>query len=322
VRIHVVRFPILDSAIAAVLPMANTNIGGILSLTFKKAARKNSKLRLGMSAPSGGGKTFTALMIAKLLGCLKIALMDSERSSAEKYARKPNTPEGPGNWDFDHANLDEKHPQEYIDGLQSAARAGYDCIIIDSFTHAWLAVLEMVDRAGGKPGAWKVASPQYAKLIDSLMNYPGHVIATIRSKQAHDFEKDDKGKLQVKKLGLAPVAREGTEYEFDLMFDFTMEGTFTVSKSRCPTIPPGTVYDRGDIEKVVGRIKSWLDEGAPLSLVEEFQRRINFAQNQSDLDVVVADLVKAKDGGQLTEEDRKTLMPAFRTKKAQFQEAG
>lgn len=292
-----------------------------MSLTFKKAARRNSKLRLGMSAPSGGGKTYTALMIAKLLGCLKIALMDSERSSGEKYARKPNTPEGPGNWDFDHANLDEKHPQEYIDGLQSAARLGYDGLIIDSFTHAWLAVLEMVDRAGGKPGAWKVASPQYARLLDALMNYPGHVIATIRSKQAHDFEKDEKGKLQVRKLGLAPVAREGTEYEFDLMFDFTMEGTFTVSKSRCPTIPTGVVYGRGDIPKVVERLRSWLDEGAPLSPVEEFTRRINFAQNQAELDLVVADLGAACKAGTVTAEDRKSLMGPFRIKKAQFQEA-
>lgn len=296
-------------------------------MAFKPAQRKNSKLRLAMSAPSGGGKTFTALTIAKMLaelfGLAKVpALLDSERSSAEKYARKPNTPEGPGNWDFDHDNLDEKYPQEYIAKISEAAQGGYELLILDSFSHAWIAALEMIDRTGGWSKGGKTVSPLYARMLDAIMNYPGHVIATIRSKTAHEFEKDDKGKLTVRKMGLAPVARDGTEYEFDIWLDFSIEGTATVTKSRCPSVPPGTIYDRADIPKLVVRLKDWLDEGAPLSAVEDFSRQIKFASSDAEVTTIVKGITAAIAGGTMSKEEAATLKPAIIAKKNEIATAG
>lgn len=52
---------------------------------FKKAERKQAKLRLGISGPAGSGKTFSALQIAFGIGG-RIAVIDTEHSSAELYA--------------------------------------------------------------------------------------------------------------------------------------------------------------------------------------------------------------------------------------------
>jgi hypothetical protein len=38
-----------------------------------------------------------------------------------------------------------------------------------------------------------------------MLNYPGHVIATCRSKTEYSVDKDEKGKTTVKKVGVAAV---------------------------------------------------------------------------------------------------------------------
>jgi len=48
---------------------------------FKKAERKQAKLRLALAGPSGSGKTFSALLMAKGLGG-RIAVVDTEHGSA------------------------------------------------------------------------------------------------------------------------------------------------------------------------------------------------------------------------------------------------
>lgn len=51
---------------------------------FKKAERKQAKLRLGLVGPAGSGKTFSALQIASGLGG-KVAVIDTERGSASLF---------------------------------------------------------------------------------------------------------------------------------------------------------------------------------------------------------------------------------------------
>ena len=57
--------------------------------TLKKAERKRAKLRIGISAPSGGGKTYSALLLARGLADSwdKIAVIDTENRSASLYSQ-------------------------------------------------------------------------------------------------------------------------------------------------------------------------------------------------------------------------------------------
>ncbi len=54
-------------------------------LQFRKAVKYDAKLRLAICGPSGSGKTYTLLQLATELGG-PVALIDTERGSASKYA--------------------------------------------------------------------------------------------------------------------------------------------------------------------------------------------------------------------------------------------
>ena len=54
-------------------------------MAFRKAQRKQTKLRLGITGPAGSGKTYSALLIAFGLGG-KIAMIDTENGSGDLYA--------------------------------------------------------------------------------------------------------------------------------------------------------------------------------------------------------------------------------------------
>lgn len=286
-------------------------------MAFKKAERKNAKLRMALAAISGGGKTYTALQIGKLFDP-RVAVMDSERGSSEKYARKANTPEGPGNWDFDVENLEDKTPQEYIATIQRAAAVGYPVLLIDSYSHAWLGALEQIDAGGGWQRAGKNVSPLVQRLVDSILSYPGHVITTMRSKAEHVIEKDEKtGRSTMRKVGMQSVAREGTEFEFDLMFDLS-DGNMTVTKTRFQSVPIGAIYQRHQIPKLVETIKAELDAGGALSVADQLLEKIRFCQSVDGLAPIAESIKAAQAGNAVDTNDRERLKKAYLSKKAEL----
>jgi len=182
-------------------------------LSFKKAVKRDAKARIALIGISGSGKTYSALRLASVLG-EKIALIDTEAGSASKYADEFN---------FDVVELTTFHPNLYIEAIQSAEQMGFDVLIVDSLSHAWVGKngeLELVDKAakssrsGNTYFAWRDVTPLHNRLIDTLLQSKLHVIVTMRSKTEYIVE-DIKGKQVPKKVGMAPVMRDGIEYEFD-----------------------------------------------------------------------------------------------------------
>lgn len=199
---------------------------------FQKATKKQAKARIALDGPSGSGKTWTALTTATALaGGGTIAVIDSERGSASKYADR---------FEFDVLELDGNfHPDRYMEGIRQAAEAGYSVVVIDSLTHAWAGsggVLEVVDAAksrfsGNSYMAWSVGTPLWQALIDAMLGAPVHIIATMRSKTKF-VEDDSAGKKSYKRAGTETVARDGVEYEFDVVGDLDLDHTMVVSKTR------------------------------------------------------------------------------------------
>lgn len=288
-------------------------------MAFEPAARSNSKLRLALSGTAGAGKTFTAIQIARMFSA-RIALADSESKASQKYAIKAGTQEGPGNWKFNVESIKEKTPDGYTKLILEAASAGFDVLVIDSYSHSWIGARDQVDLIGGKSkftSGWKTISPKVTKLVDLILDYPGHVIATMRSKAEYSLEKDEKtGKSEPRKIGMETVAREGTDYEFDIMLDLTPEGTLTVTKTRCPALPMGKIFERAEIPAIVSTLKAWLDEGAPESLLVDALRRIKFASDLDALSAVVPWLKAEAAARPLTEAERDELKTAITQKKA------
>jgi hypothetical protein len=224
-------------------------------MPFQKAIRTQKKLRMALEGPSGSGKTFTALQIAKGLGS-KIALIDTERGSASLYADVVP---------FDVVELEYFAVDEYIKAIDEASEAGYDVLIIDSLSHAWQGlggVLDAVNNTKGNTftdGWGKVGTPQQNRLLDAILKCPCHVIVTLRVKTDYQVEKDERGKVTPKKVGLAPVQRDGVEYEFDIVGSLSLENTLTIDKSRMIDLA-GKIIPKPDA-KLGAQVLAWLNSG-------------------------------------------------------------
>jgi len=239
-------------------------------MKFQKATRTKAKARVALIGPSGSGKTMTALFIA--LGLVgkegRIAVLDSERGSASKYAGDPDIPE------FDTCELSSFSPLTYVEAIREAIKARYDVLIIDSLSHAWMGkdgALEQVDRAAkrSKSGnsfmAWREVTPLHNELVEALVQTPMHLIVTMRSKTEYVIEEVD-GKKVPRKIGMAPVQRDGVEYEFDLVGDLDADNTLLVSKTRCRELA-GAVVRKPTIE-LGQQLAAWLQQGEPVATVE------------------------------------------------------
>jgi hypothetical protein len=74
-------------------------------------------------------------------------------------------------------------------------------------------------------------------MVDAIIASKMHIIATMRAKTEYVQEKDPKtGRTSVRKVGMAPVQRDGLEYEFDVVANLDSENNFVVGKTRCPAL--------------------------------------------------------------------------------------
>lgn len=200
---------------------------------FVKAQRQQAKLRLAICGPSGSGKTYSALQIARGLAPEgQIAMIDTERGSGSLYADLA---------EYDIAPISPPFtPKRYIELIQGAAAAGYKVLIVDSLSHAWTGVggvLDMHDKAAAASRnsftAWREVTPHHNALVDAILGADLHVIVTLRTKTAYEVVDDSKGKKAPVKIGLAPVQRDGVEYEFTVVIDLSVEGhVATATKDR------------------------------------------------------------------------------------------
>jgi hypothetical protein len=229
---------------------------------FRKAERSQSRLRMALVGPSGSGKTYTALRIAQSLGN-KIALIDTERGSAEKYAG-----DDPGSFDFFVCPLeDDFTPSKYVAAIKEAETEGFDVLIVDSLSHAWSGkggALEMVNAAntrqksGNTWAAWREVTPAHNALVDAILQSKMHIICTMRTKTEWIID-DSSGKKTPKKIGLAPIQRDGIDYEFDVVGDLDANHNLIIEKTRCAELDNKVFNKPGD--DVGSVLKRWLEIG-------------------------------------------------------------
>lgn len=230
------------------------------TFTFTPATKEQAKARIALTGPTGSGKTYTALITGSVFG-ERVALIDTEHGSASKYADE---------FAFDTLQPTTFEPTALVDMLAVAAHDGYDVVIVDSLSHFWSGaggMLEQVDNAAKRFGAgnafagWKEARPLERAMIDALLAYPGHLIATMRTKTEYVVETDERGRKVPRKVGLKPEQREGIEYEFDIVGDLDHENTLVISKSRAKPLS-GLVIRKPGVE-FAEAVLDWLDAGKP-----------------------------------------------------------
>lgn len=197
-------------------------------MQLRKATRKKARIRMGFSAVSGAGKTYSAILVAKgLTGDLsKVAFIDTE-GSADFYAHLG---------DFNVLPLTAPFtPERYIEAIRACEKAGMEAIIIDSISHEWEGkggCLEIVDSLGGKYQDWAKVTPRHQAFIDAILYSPSHILTTVRRKQDYEMTKDANGRVKVEKGGLKEITREGFEYELTINLEMDTKHNAWASKDR------------------------------------------------------------------------------------------
>lgn len=290
-----------------------------MPVEFKKAERKRAWLKLALTGPSGSGKTLSALLMAAGTGC-RIAVIDTENGSASLYSNRAV---------FDVVEIDPPYTVEkYIEAIQTAVKQGYEILIIDSISHAWagegglLQQKEALDErgAGGDKKNknsytnWASITKQHEKFKAWLLAADIHLICTMRSKQDYVLGEGNKPV----KVGMAPIQREGMEYEFTTVLDIAMNHTALATKDRTSlfgsrifqpseetgaelmswlmsgkepeyVIPIGTLKGKtlsevhpADLAKSVASAQKWLSEGNVSQATADFIRLAQIELNTGE----------------------------------------
>lgn len=194
-----------------------------MAFQVKKAKREKIYTKIALMAPSGGGKTYSALRLATGMAEeikrttgkeARIIMGNTEQKRGYYYANE---------FDYDIVDIEAPHnPEKYVEFIEFAAASGYDIVIIDSSSHEWEGkggCLELQQQAGGTYQAWAKVTPRHNKFINAIADSQIHVIATMRGKDQYETIKDERtNKMTVQKLGVGAKQRDGFEYEFTCTF--------------------------------------------------------------------------------------------------------
>lgn len=243
--------------------------GEIMSeFEIHRATRRRAKLRLGMSGPAGSGKTYSALLIASGLGG-RVGMIDTEHGSGDLYADL--LAEG-----YDILRLAPPFtPGRYIEAIHALEQAGVNTIIIDSLTHAWSGEGgsldrqgKIADRSGNSWQAWRQVTPEHNALVEAMLQSRCHVIATMRAKTEYVQEKDERtGRQVVRKIGLAPIMRDGIDYEFTIFMELNAQHMAYVGKDRTRLFDGQILQPDAEVgRRLLAWLESGTDEEAPAAL--------------------------------------------------------
>lgn len=189
-------------------------------------------------------------------------MLDTERGSASLYSDQ---------FEFDTLELNPPYaPERFIEAVHAAEKAGYDVLILDSITHEWNGsggccdineALAGAKYRGNTWSAWSETTPRHRAFLDALLQSPMHIIATMRSK-TETVQGEDK---KVRKVGMKTEQRDGTDYEFTVMFELEHSshiGMATKDRTRLFRDPAVITPETG------ATLLAWLDSGAAPRLSE------------------------------------------------------
>ena len=224
---------------------------------LRKASKKQAKIKLALSAPTGFGKTYSALLLAKgLVGSWdKIAVIDTENESADLYS------------DLGGYFVVPMKPPYTVDSFKQAVKScvneGIECVIVDSTYHYWHGkggLLEYNSNLGGNSFAnWAKTNPLYSDFLDTILQTNAHFICTSRKKQAYEIVENN-GKKSVEKKGMEDQIRDGFDYEMTIAFNIVSANHLVeVSKDRTRLFTDKQSFVI--TEKTGEEIKAWCETG-------------------------------------------------------------
>ena len=249
-----------------------------MALSFQKAKREQVRIKINIAGPAGSGKTMSSLLLG--YGLIKsehpdwseekiwdsICVCDSECGSASLYVGTQIGPTVIGAYNV--INLAPPFTaQLYMDAIHMAEQHDMAVIIIDSLSHVWTGEGGLLDeqgkiaaRSNNSYTSWRTISPQYTKLVDTILQSSSHIITCARAKMEYQQTVNEAGKKQVKAIGMGLELRAGYEYEVSVNFMLDNDHVANATKDRTGIFDGQYFVISADTG---AKLYAWLSSGAP-----------------------------------------------------------
>jgi hypothetical protein len=194
-----------------------------MNYDFKDSATEpvSQTMLLGLAGPSGGGKTESAIRIARGIAGDNVAVIDTENRRALNKK---------GRYKFRHLDLQPPYsPATFHDAIAAAIKTGFRAIIVDSFSAEWdgegglqdqsTEILERLCKGDMSRAerltalAWKDPKQVHKRLMTYLRRLEVPIIFCLRAEPKIKFIKDEKGKTQVVDAGWLPITEKLFAYD-------------------------------------------------------------------------------------------------------------
>ncbi|WP_255360747.1 AAA family ATPase [Flavobacterium sp. 83] len=228
---------------------------------------------MALQAPSGAGKSYSALLLAQGLtngNLSKVAVIDTEAGSSNLYAHIGS---------YNVLNLESPHsPERYIEAIDLCIKSGMEVIILDSISHCWDFLLDYhASLTGNSFTNWNKITPRQKAFVEKILQSDVHIICTMRVKQDYVLSEKN-GKMVPEKVGLKAIQRDEISYEFTIVFDIDYKHFATASKDRTNLFEgkPQFVINSNTGKKILDWCNSNMTKG-------ELQVKVSECNNLSEL---------------------------------------
>ncbi len=242
-------------------------------MELKKSERSKAKIKMALQAPSGAGKSYSALLLAQGLtngNLSKVAVIDTEAGSSNLYAHIGS---------YNVLNLESPHsPERYIEAIDLCIKSGMEVIILDSISHCWDFLLDYhASLTGNSFTNWNKITPRQKAFVEKILQSDVHIICTMRVKQDYVLSEKN-GKMVPEKVGLKAIQRDEISYEFTIVFDIDYKHFATASKDRTNLFEgkPQFVINSNTGKKILDWCNSNMTKG-------ELQVKVSECNNLSEL---------------------------------------
>lgn len=256
------------------------------SLEFVTAVRRSVPLLISISSVSGGGKTYSALLLASGIAGPngKVGFLDTENGRGTMYADSPGIvkalPDG-----YVYSRLDPPFsPERYVAKIQAAEKAGINVLVVDSVTHEWEGIggcteIAEKNKLRGMPN-WSKAKMEHKRFMNQCLSTNMHLIFCIRAREKTKIVKDANGKETFVPIGVQPVTEKNFVFEMLVSLMLEEQAHFAVPiKVPEPLVqffPGGKMVTQSDGL----HIRQWNDTGRPAAQNEHLIKRSRAAAEQ------------------------------------------
>lgn len=254
-------------------------------MEIKVAVRHKVNLIMSISGVSGGGKTYSALLMAAGLAGPngKVGFLDTENGRGSMYADDPGIvaalPQGYSAMEMDPPFS----PARYIEAIDAFERAGFNVLVIDSGSHEWEGIGGCTDIAEADKGRWNRAKLQNKRYVMRLLNSNMHIIVCLRAREKSkiiDKKDSPDGREHIIPLGILPVAEKN--FVFEMMLSFLVaEGTHLASPIKLPAQFAKLFSEPKLISKEDGdKIRLWNEGASDFDPLEKLKRQSRAAASE------------------------------------------